>query len=120
MDSKSNQAAATPLLEQNVRIGIVARCDNGGLGVMTFDFFRNLMVEKVLVISASYENYHDRTSCDNARQTKATHFSGNSEMAWRIRTPVESIVPLPGYRRSSKTRTDGARAKAKAKGKGKG
>lgn len=27
---------------------------------MTFDFFRNLMVEKVLVISSSYENYHDR------------------------------------------------------------
>lgn len=45
---------------QNVRIGIIARCDNSGLGVMTFDFFRNLVVSKVLLISASYENYHDR------------------------------------------------------------
>jgi hypothetical protein len=34
----------------NARIGIIARCDNTGLGVMTVDFFRNLMVQKVLVV----------------------------------------------------------------------
>lgn len=28
----------------NARIGIIARCDNTGLGVMTVDFFRNLMI----------------------------------------------------------------------------
>lgn len=59
MEQKNNEAAANEL-HQKVRIGIIARCDNGGLGIMAFDFFRNVMVEKVLVISSSYENYHDR------------------------------------------------------------
>lgn len=45
---------------QNFRLGIVARCDNSGLGVMAFDFFRNFIVEKVLTVSGSYQNYYDR------------------------------------------------------------
>lgn len=45
---------------QNFRMGIVARCDNSGLGVMTFDFFRNFLVEKVLTVAGAYQNYFDR------------------------------------------------------------
>lgn len=47
-------------LEQKVRIGIVARVDNGGLGIMTLDFFKNFFVEKVLTITASYQNDYQR------------------------------------------------------------
>jgi hypothetical protein len=32
----------------NARIGIIARCDNTELGVMTVDFFRNLMIQNML------------------------------------------------------------------------
>jgi glycosyltransferase involved in cell wall biosynthesis len=42
------------------RIGIIARCDNTGLGVMTVDFFRNLTVQKVLVVPGIQENHLDR------------------------------------------------------------
>src|SRR5262245_57794656 len=45
--------------EQNARIGIIARCDNTGLGVMSVDFFRNLVVQKVLIIPTP-TNYVDR------------------------------------------------------------
>ncbi len=45
---------------QNVKIGLVARCDDSGLGVMTFDFFRNFIVEKVLIVSSAYKGYPDR------------------------------------------------------------
>ena len=44
----------------NARIGIIARCDNTGLGVMTVDFFRNLVVQKVLVVPGNEANYLDR------------------------------------------------------------
>jgi len=44
----------------NARIGIIARCDNTGLGMMTVDFFRNLMVQKVLVVPGTPENHLDR------------------------------------------------------------
>jgi hypothetical protein len=44
----------------NARIGIITRCDNTGLGVMTVDFFRNLMVQKVLVVPGTQENHLDR------------------------------------------------------------
>jgi glycosyltransferase involved in cell wall biosynthesis len=44
----------------NARIGIIARCDNTGLGVMTVDFFRNLMVQKVLVVPGTQEDHLDR------------------------------------------------------------
>src|SRR5437588_13058307 len=44
----------------NARLGIIARCDNTGLGVMTVDFFRNLMVQKVLVVPGALENHLDR------------------------------------------------------------
>jgi glycosyltransferase involved in cell wall biosynthesis len=44
----------------NARIGIIARCDNTGLGVMTVDFFRNLTVQKVLVVPGTIANYLDR------------------------------------------------------------
>src|ERR1700722_17596282 len=42
----------------NARIGIIARCDNSG--VMTVDFFRNLMVQKVLVVPGIGEDYLER------------------------------------------------------------
>jgi glycosyltransferase involved in cell wall biosynthesis len=44
----------------NARIGIIAVCDNTGLGVMTVDFFRNLIVQKVLVVPGNEPNYLDR------------------------------------------------------------
>ena len=44
----------------NARIGIIAQCDNTGLGVMAVDFFRNLMVQKVLVVPGHLENHLDR------------------------------------------------------------
>jgi glycosyltransferase involved in cell wall biosynthesis len=44
----------------SARIGIIARCDNTGLGVMTVDFFRNLVVQKVLVIPGTGKNYFNR------------------------------------------------------------
>jgi glycosyltransferase involved in cell wall biosynthesis len=44
----------------NARIGIVAVCDNTGLGVMAVDFFRNLMVQKVLVVPGRLESHLDR------------------------------------------------------------
>lgn len=45
---------------QNFRCGIVAKCDNSGLGVLAFDFFRNFMVEKVLTVTGAYQSYYDR------------------------------------------------------------
>lgn len=48
------------MLEQKVKIGIVARCDWGGLGIMTLDFFRNFYVSKVLTITASYKADYQR------------------------------------------------------------
>jgi glycosyltransferase involved in cell wall biosynthesis len=44
----------------NARIGIIGRCDNTGLGVMTVDFFQNLMVQKVLVVPGIMEDHLDR------------------------------------------------------------
>jgi len=44
----------------NARIGIIAVCDNTGLGVMSVDFFRNLVVQKVLVVPGNEANYLDR------------------------------------------------------------
>jgi len=42
------------------RIGIIAVCDNTGLGVMTVDFFRNITVQKVLVVPGNEPNHLDR------------------------------------------------------------
>src|SRR5689334_9650502 len=38
----------------NARIGIIARCDNTGLGMMTVDFFRNVMVSEGACRSKHY------------------------------------------------------------------
>lgn len=35
-----------------MKIGLIARCDNRGLGMQTFEFFRNMPVDKVLVLVA--------------------------------------------------------------------
>jgi len=45
---------------KRIKIGIIARCDNSGLGRMALDFYNNLPVEKVLIIKASYQNYPER------------------------------------------------------------
>ncbi len=47
-------------IEQKVRVGIVARADNGGLGIMALDFFRNIFVEKVMVTTAGYKTDYER------------------------------------------------------------
>ena len=44
----------------HARIGIIARCDNTGLGVMTVDFFQNIVVQKVLVVPGIQESHVDR------------------------------------------------------------
>jgi glycosyltransferase involved in cell wall biosynthesis len=44
----------------NARIGIIAVCDNTGLGVISVDFFRNLVVQKVLVVPGNEANHLDR------------------------------------------------------------
>lgn len=42
------------------KIGLIARCDNGGLGIMSHDFYRNLPIEKALVVLSQYENFPSR------------------------------------------------------------
>lgn len=47
-------------IEQNCRIGLVARCDDSGLGIMSLDLFKNFIIEKTLVVTGSYENHYER------------------------------------------------------------
>lgn len=46
------------------RAGLVARADNGGLGVQTFDWYRHMNPDKVLVVDVEhltgYKNYFER------------------------------------------------------------
>jgi glycosyltransferase involved in cell wall biosynthesis len=45
---------------RDYKLGLVARCDNGGLGIETLEFYRALRPEKVLCVCATYENFPER------------------------------------------------------------
>lgn len=42
------------------KLGLVARCDNGGLGIESMEFAKNLQPDKVLCVMAGYQNYPER------------------------------------------------------------
>lgn len=71
---------------QNVKIGIVARCDWSGLGVMTFDFFRNFIVSKVLVVGGGYQNDFSRFDGYEGTESRvcALQTPGNEDMDWLL------------------------------------
>src|SRR5206468_10467585 len=84
----------------NARIGIIDRCDNTGLGVMTVDFFRNLMVQKVLVLPGTITNYLDRFAnrpgvsvivCPTRRPTlgEINHFLEDVDVVVAFETPYD-------------------------------
>jgi len=45
---------------KDLKIGLVARCDNSGLGTLSQDFYKHLPISKTLVVQTNYENYPER------------------------------------------------------------
>jgi len=45
-----------------MRIGLIARCDNTGLGNMSWEYYRQLKIDEVLLVKASYANFPERYS----------------------------------------------------------
>jgi len=43
-------------MSKEIKIGLVARCDNSGLGTLARDFYNNLPVEKSLLVLSRYQN----------------------------------------------------------------
>lgn len=44
----------------NIKIGLVARADNSGLGTLSYDLYRHLPIHKVLIASSQYPQYFER------------------------------------------------------------
>lgn len=45
---------------KNIRIGLVARADNSGLGVLSYDFYKHLPIHKTLVVTSQFEQMFER------------------------------------------------------------
>jgi len=47
-------------MQKEIRLGLIARCDDGGLGSLSQDFYKYLNPTKVLIIYGGYENHPER------------------------------------------------------------
>lgn len=45
-----------------MKIGLIARCDNTGLGNMSWEYYRQLKIDEVLLVKASFANFPERYS----------------------------------------------------------
>lgn len=57
-------------MSKKLKVGLVARADNSGLGILSWDLSKNLNFDKIMVVSAEYptdfERYDEEktTICD--------------------------------------------------------
>lgn len=75
------------------KIGLVGRCDSGGLGIMTLDFYNNLPIHKTMLILSQYENFpsnfKDAYVCERGAPTleEIDGFLEDLDMVLAIETP---------------------------------
>ena len=84
-------------MSKKLKIGFIARADNSGLGVLSYDFYKNLDFYKVLVVSAQYECRYERYDpnhtviCDKGVPTmqEARDFIKDLDLIFAIETPYQ-------------------------------
>jgi len=80
-------------MDYKTKIGLVGRCDAGGLGTMALDFYKHLPIHKTMLVLSQYpnypENFKDAYICERGAPTleEVDKFLEDLDVVLAIETP---------------------------------
>ena len=92
-----------------MKIGLVARMDNGGLGILSWNLYKHLPISKVLVVPSTYQNFPERFPnaliCSKTIPTldEIKEFLTDIDLVIVIETPYNWNIFAEAKRRGIKT-----------------
>jgi hypothetical protein len=73
-------------MSKKLKVGLVARADNSGLGILSWDLSKNLDFDKIMVVSAEYP-----TDCERYDEEKTTICDRGIPSLYEIKTFLEGL-----------------------------